>query len=243
MKPGTVLLIGGGSTPEEAVKIFIEACGGADAPLVILAHTQSDPAAGGKRSADFYRELGARNVQAPATTDPEELKAVLSRANGVWIPGGDQNRFTSTFPESTGVWEAIRAVHKRGGAVGGTSAGCSLMGKLMPTGAQTDKEGVLVGAAPLAPGLGVLNNAIADQHFLKRNRFQRLLTAILQNPPLIGIGVDELAWATLQAGKLTVRGGQVVILQARAKVRQEESMLSCTEMKLQVLLKGDTIKI
>lgn len=243
MKPGTVLLIGGGSTPEEAVKTFIEACGGADALIVILAHTQSDPAAGGKRSADFYRELGARNVQAPASMNPEELKEMISRANGVYIPGGDQNRFTSTFPESTGVWEAIRGVHKRGGAVGGTSAGCSLVGKLMPTGAQTDKEGVLAGASPVAPGLGILQNAIADQHFLKRNRFQRLLTAVLQNPSLTGIGVDELAWATVQAGKLTVRSGQVVVLQARGKIRQEGEMLSCPEMKLQVLLKGDVVKI
>ena len=34
----------------------------------------------------------------------------------------------------------------------------------------------------LAPGLGLTNNFIIDQHFRQRDRFGRLLTALAYNP-------------------------------------------------------------
>ena len=47
------------------------------------------------------------------------------------------------------------------------------------------------GAVALAPGIGLTNAVIIDQHFTQRNRLGRLLTASSFNPFLIGLGIDE----------------------------------------------------
>ena len=43
----------------------------------------------------------------------------------------------------------------------------------------------------LAPGLGLTNAVIIDQHFSQRDRLGRLLTAVSYNPFLLGVGIDE----------------------------------------------------
>jgi cyanophycinase len=50
---------------------------------------------------------------------------------------------------------------------------------------------VVAGSVRLAPGLGLTNRFIIDQHFRQRDRFGRLLTALAYNPFAIGIGLDE----------------------------------------------------
>ena len=40
-------------------------------------------------------------------------------------------------------------------------------------------------------GLGLLPNVIADQHFIKRQRENRLFSLVLQNPTMLGVGIDE----------------------------------------------------
>jgi cyanophycinase len=43
----------------------------------------------------------------------------------------------------------------------------------------------------LAPGLGLTNRFIIDQHFRQRDRLGRLVAALAYNPFAIGIGLDE----------------------------------------------------
>ena len=43
----------------------------------------------------------------------------------------------------------------------------------------------------LAPGLGLSNKIMVDQHFRQRDRIGRLLTAIALNPFAMGLGIDE----------------------------------------------------
>ena len=43
----------------------------------------------------------------------------------------------------------------------------------------------------VVPGLGFLSGAIIDQHFLRRERENRLFSVILERPTLVGIGIDE----------------------------------------------------
>lgn len=179
---GSVLLIGGGKTPPPAVRAFLKAAGGTEAPIVVLAQTEENAREDAPLSAAQFREQGATHVEAPVDLPPAQIIALLAQVKGVWIPGGDQNRFMKIFPEASGIPAAIRAVYQRGGVVGGTSAGASLMGDLMPTGEKTDSSGLEVGACPVQPGLRVLPNTIIDQHFLVRNRVLRLLSAVLEHP-------------------------------------------------------------
>ena len=162
-KTGEILIVGGGTTPPAAVKRFIEAAGGQEARIVVL--TRQNPEEDGSKSADLFRENGAANVFSPGSLISSEIVAVLKNAKGVWIPGGDQNRFAERFPESSGVPAAIREVWKQGGVVGGTSAGASLVGGLMPTGEDTKIEGLKSGLCPVRPGLSLLPKVITDQPF------------------------------------------------------------------------------
>ena len=235
---GALVLVGGGSTPEAAVKKVIALAGGDNAPIVILAHVR-ESAEDGKESAEMFQSFGAKNVTAPATLDPTELKRILSTARGVWIPGGDQNRFAERFPEPTGVPQAIRAVYGRGGVVGGTSAGASLLGELMPTGAETAVEGIHAGACPVRIGLNLLPKTLIDQHFLKRNRFNRLLTALLEHPGFRAIGIEEGSWCVVQNNRLKVQAGQVVLLTPQSEPRRNGTALGASNITLRILLPGD----
>src|ERR1700730_3220674 len=49
----------------------------------------------------------------------------------------------------------------------------------------------VAGSVKLAPGLGLTNRFIIDQHFRQRDRLGRLCTALAYNPFAIGIGLDE----------------------------------------------------
>jgi cyanophycinase len=247
---GAVLLAGGGETPREAILQFIQLAGGADAQIVILAHTQEDPSAGGERSAEMFRGLGARKVAVVSSIQPERVQAALHEARGVWIPGGDQNRFMQAFPEHSGVPQAIRDVVHRGGVAGGTSAGASLMGDLMPTGAQTRSRILSAGGCPVTKGLGLLPKAIVDQHFIARNRLLRLLAATLDNPGYIGIGLDEGAWALIRANRLQTHRGQVILIRAGRVSRrherdsqEEDVLLGSDRVMLQVLLAGQSARL
>jgi cyanophycinase len=243
MKRGTVILVGGGETPPEVPQAMLRMSGGDEARVVILAHAQPDVGRGAQRSAAFFREQGAQNVVAPDTLQPDALAELLQEAQGVWIPGGDQNRFMARLGGSPHLLNALRAVLKRGGVVGGTSAGASLMGEKMPTGNQSAGGELRIGAVELAPALNLLPSAIIDQHFLKRGRLPRLLCAILEHPHLIGIGVDENAWAIVQGNTVLVERGQVVMLRSRAKPHRHETLLGTRHLQIQILLPGDRVKL
>ena len=201
----TVILHGGGTTAAETTKRLIELSGGPTARIVVLAHTGEDVAGKAKRSSDWLRENGAQDVLAPVGVS--EALAALEKAAGVWIPGGDQNVLMATF---AGTDLAMRLQGKK--AIGGTSAGASLMSGLMPTG-EGDSKTMRKGSVEIKPGLGALAHVIVDTHFFVRQRTQRLVNIIFSQPVgSIGIGVDENAWCEVEGKQLKVRSGQVLLL-------------------------------
>ena len=167
---------------------------------------------------------------------------LLEKASAVWIPGGNQNRFMELFAK-TPVPDAIRAVYQRGGAVGGTSAGASLMGGWMPTGTG-DMEKLTQDVIETAPGLGLLPGVVVDSHFLVRQRPQRLLDMALSHPERTGLGIDENGWVEIdgEAGKLTVRERQVVVMRVMSPAhRDSRNRLGAADIRLSVLLPSDSI--
>jgi cyanophycinase len=238
---GTVLLAGGGATLPETVRAFIRFAGGLDARIVILAHTQSDIREAGERSVSFFEQQGARNVVAPDSVQEETLASYIHTASGVWIPGGDQNRLMRLLVHSSAFRQAMQGVLRRGGVVGGTSAGASLMGTWMPTGERNASDAVRRGATSLARGIDLLPNSIVDQHFIRRNRWARLLCAVLEHPDCVGIGLDEGAWAVVQANELRVYQGQVVVLRAATAPREKGRLMGCRDLRMSLLLEGDTL--
>ena len=54
-----------------------------------------------------------------------------------------------------------------------------------------DLESLTAGATVIAEGLGLWPEALVDQHFLKRQRDNRLISAVIDRPTLVGVGIDE----------------------------------------------------
>ena len=80
-----------------------------------------------------------------------------------------------------------------------------------------DLQSLTAGKTVLAKGLGIWPDAIVDQHFLRRQRNNRLLSAVLDNPALIGVGIDEGTAAIFREGRIEVVGrSAVTVFDARA---------------------------
>jgi cyanophycinase len=48
-----------------------------------------------------------------------------------------------------------------------------------------------VDAVEMGPGMGFLPGIVVDQHFAQRGRLGRLISALVQQPAVLGIGIDE----------------------------------------------------
>ena len=68
--------------------------------------------------------------------------------------------------------------------------GASILSEHMIAGGD-EGSSIVAGSVRLAPGLGLTNRFIIDQHFRERDRLGRLLTAVAYNPFAVGIGLDE----------------------------------------------------
>jgi cyanophycinase len=193
---GWIIPIGGAENKENDRRIlerFVRVSGGAQADLVVIP-TASRAHETGPRYEQLFRDIGARRVTVmdfDTRRDCQERGRLerLEQASGIFFTGGNQLRVT-TLLGGTPVAQLIRACNARGVTVGGTSAGASILSEHMI--ASGDEGGALVaGSVRLAPGLGLTNRYIIDQHFRERDRLGRLLTALAYNPFAVGIGLDE----------------------------------------------------
>ncbi len=193
---GWIVPIGGGEEKENDPKIlqrFVDICGGQDADIVVLP-TASKLADTGARYERIFTSLGAGRVESvdfddrSECEDPDRLRRI-SEANGIFFTGGNQLSL-STILGGTQVARLVRTRNAQGVHVAGTSAGASFISEHMIA---FGEEGAspIAGSVRLAPGLGLTNRVIIDQHFRQRDRIGRLLTAMAYNPFAVGIGLDE----------------------------------------------------
>jgi cyanophycinase len=193
---GWIVPIGGAENKENDPRIlqrFVEASGGREADIVVIP-TASRLAETGPRYAKLFSELGAATVEVmdfDTRRDAQEAGRLrrLAEASGVFFTGGNQLRLT-TLLGGTAVAKLIRPRNAHGVTVGGTSAGASMLSEHMIAFGD-EGAAVVSGSVRLAPGLGLTNRFIIDQHFRQRDRLGRLLTALAYNPFAVGIGLDE----------------------------------------------------
>lgn len=190
-----LVVIGGGSRPPESLARFVEWAGGKEKARVLIVTWASGVP---QESFDALREDFAKFSVAAfehapfAPLDGEKRAKFIEQlksSTAVFFSGGDQNRVMEVLKDE----ELYRLLHEKyeGGAVfGGTSAGAALMSTPMMTGENdlTVIDGAKVGTRQ---GLGLVPNVIFDQHFIKRQRENRLFGLVLQNPQTLGIGIDE----------------------------------------------------
>jgi cyanophycinase len=188
--------IGGAENKENDPRIlerFVSVSGGAAADIVVIP-TASRAHETGPRYEKLFRELGAARVDVmdfDTRRDCQEAGRLerIMQASGIFFTGGNQLRLT-TLLGGTPVAKLIRTQNARGVTVGGTSAGASILSEHMIAFGD-DGAAAISGSVRLAPGLGLTNRFIIDQHFRQRDRLGRLITALAYNPFAVGIGLDE----------------------------------------------------
>ncbi len=255
---GTLLIVGGGSQPDELVKHFVDLAGGrGKARIAILPMATSSAAESGAEKKAQLDSLGAESfvLNFPrANADDDSLVRKIETATGIWFPGGDQSLLTGAISGSA----VLRAIHTRynaGAVVGGTSAGAAVMSDSMITGNQFYPG--IVGPVDsgsfsrigrhtiqIVPGLGFVHNAIVDQHFIRRQRENRLISVVLERPTLLGVGIDEgTALEVTPDGKWLVLGRSAVMIfdARRARTTSAQApVLGATDIRLSLLPAGST---
>ncbi|MDZ4675329.1 MAG: cyanophycinase [Gemmatimonadota bacterium] len=190
---GSLVIMGGGPGGRDVLEKFIELAGGPDAPIVVI------PTAGGNPTydasgpeVDRLRQLGATNLILLHTYDRAEASdpafaAPIRKARGVWFPGGRQWRLADSYLD-TPVLTELQALLDRGGVIGGTSAGATILGSYLARGDTRDNF-TMMGDHEI--GFGFVKNTAIDQHLLRRNRQHDLIGVLEKLPHLLGIGLDE----------------------------------------------------
>lgn len=195
---GTVIVVGGGSMGPEIYKAFIDAAGGPDALILDV------PNAGGADSVSpntgqAWRTNGARNVRVLFTkdrkvADSDSFTAIIRQAGGVWFEGGRQFHLVRDYG-GTRTEREIMALLERGGVVGGSSAGATILGDFMVRGAPSNNN-MIMDYPGYQTAFGYLRNVGIDQHVVARSRLPDLADSIITRyPDLLGISEDEgTAW-------------------------------------------------
>ncbi|MBS0580066.1 MAG: cyanophycinase [Proteobacteria bacterium] len=193
---GWIIPIGGAENKENDRRIlerFVRVSGGDEADIVVIP-TASRMHETGPRYEKLFTDIGAARVTVmdfDTRRDCQEAGRLqrLKEASGIFFTGGNQLRLT-TLLGGTPVAKVIRTQNACGVTVGGTSAGASILSEHMIASGD-EGSAMIAGSVRLAPGLGLTNRFIIDQHFRQRDRLGRLLTALSYNPFAVGIGLDE----------------------------------------------------
>lgn len=222
--PGTRILGGGGKLPDGVYARFLELAGGEKGRIVLIPTASGSCDTPEQQQAILARwqtdhpghTFSILHTRDRAEADQEQFTAPLRAATGVWLGGGAQKRLADAYL-GTRVEQELQALLRRGGVVGGTSAGTAIQTRTM---IQEGKETPIV-----ATGFDFVPGAISDQHFLKRARLPRLLQVLGQHPGQFGIGVDEGTAVEISGRTLKVHGVSKVLLVQSARGTQRERVV------------------
>jgi len=238
---GHLMVVGGGGTTPAMLARMLELAGGAQANIAIFPQASELPDRG-QGSREMWTSLGATHVTCLDPLTEAEGEKAIGEATLIWFPGGDQTKLMKALNEARLV-DDIQRRHRQGAVVGGTSAGAAVMSPLMLTG-EADLASVRAQATELVPGLGLWHDAIVDQHFVKRQRWARLISAVLDHPEYVGVGIDERTAVEVHDGTWRVWGdGSVVVFDARraeSVPHETGSVISARGMSMTLLKDGET---
>lgn len=245
---GTLFIIGGGARPESLMKKLYETVGDAEAPAAVLTMASSEPDSAWWYLQRDLEKAGFTNTWHFDTRFTISASTVdsLRSANLLFISGGDQSAFLKRA-DTLNIIHTIHEAHANGAVIAGTSAGAALMSEVMITGDQL-KDSVYeptysrlqANNAVYAEGLGLLSQAIIDQHFIERSRYNRMFTALYDFPGIPVIGIGESTAIIVRGNKAEVAGaGQVVLGRLKGKARSgNDDLISFEKIEMDVFTDG-----
>lgn len=237
---GALVIIGGAEDKEGdcvVLREFIRAAGGVEAEIAVMTAATSLPGEVGDEYTRVFERIGAKRVDVVHTdrredSEREENLEKIKGATGIFFTGGDQSRIVE-YIKDTPLDEAIHQRHREGAVIGGTSAGAAMMPDEMIVGGASVSN-PSVDAVEMGPGMGFLPGVVVDQHFAQRGRLGRLLAALVLQPAVIGLGIDENT-------AIIVTGDEFQVVGAGTITVVDES--TATHNNLEGLLKDEPIAL
>lgn len=191
------------------------------------------------RYRSIFSELGVPEVldfsiESRGEASSPDMLERMAEASALFFSGGDQLRITSVLG-GTPFHERLLREHRQGLTVAGTSAGASMMSDTMIVSGDAE-EAPTKNTVHMAPGMGLWVGAVIDQHFSQRGRIGRLLSALAQNPGILGVGLDEdtAIEVHLDRNDLTVWGSRTVTLLDGRQVQESNASESRADRPLAI---------
>ncbi|MFT4547046.1 MAG: cyanophycinase [Verrucomicrobiales bacterium] len=211
---GTVIAFGGGGTTKGGLEHFVDRAGGSLARIVVIYTARADEPRLSQHWRRLWDSVGAKNVRALHARDHDVANSdafvkEIDAAGGVWFDGGRQWRLVDRY-SGTRAEAAIKRVLERGGVVGGSSAGATILGGYLVRGDPMTSRTMM--QEGYEQGLGLVPGVAIDQHFSQRNRFKDMLALKRRYPQLLGVGIDEGAAIAFEGGSCEVFGRNSVFI-------------------------------
>lgn len=250
---GNLVMVGGGPRPESVMRHIVSLS--PDSTFLLIPMASSIPDTIGWEQRDQLLDFGAKQVDILMLSEedynhPDIIKK-LKNANGIWFSGGDQNRLMEYFSQE--MRNAVREAWVNGAVIAGTSAGTAVQSHTMITGdeqyplsrrfdafSQIRTDNVIT-----SEGFRLLEGMIADQHFIKRNRLNRLINVLVDSEKdVAAAGIDEATALWLDGnGKATILGESQVMLLEKASNHTHgsfEGLTGATNIHLHILPPGSS---
>lgn len=252
---GSLFIIGGGNRSTELMKELVTTA--ALSPkdyIVVLPMATSVPV---ESVASVSKDLSALcnnaitsfNFTKAQANDNKAWIDSVKNARLIYITGGDQNKFMAVVKGSA-LYTALHEAYNNGATISGTSAGAAVMSEIMITGGEKNKaEGdfkeITKDNAITSQGMGFLTTAIIDQHFIKRSRYNRLLSVLADHPDKTLIGIDEETAIIVKGKKIKVAGNSQVIIVSQPKKLNtwNNNKVSFNKASLSILTPGSEFQL
>jgi len=253
---GKLFIIGGGERTDNLINRLIDEANLREKGYIIILPMASEEAdsaviwSAGQFTKNGVTRIAGFNLPAGKPVPQSKIDS-LENAALIYISGGDQLRFMKTVLE-TPIFTAIHKAYQNGSVIAGTSAGAAVMSSRMITGNELrypdyhetfrhiESENI-----EFDKGLGLLAEAVIDQHFLIRSRHNRLLTAVIENPEIPGIGIDESTAILVKGNQAEVVGeSQVLVFRNKKNSRNISGIkLGTRKLTVDIYLPGEKFKI
>jgi cyanophycinase len=224
---GSLVIVGGGRVGADILTRFFDLAGGRDVPLVVIptaggAETYADDWPGLKMFKDFgVTHLTVLHTKDRKVADSEEFVRPLASARAVWFPGGRQWRLVDSYLH-TRTQREVERVLERGGVVGGSSAGASILASYMVRGAH--ENNYLMMAPGYEEGFGLIKGVAIDQHMLTRNRQDDLEEVVARHADVLGIGIDESTAIIVRGQQFEIAGASKVAIHDGRHIDSEREL-------------------
>jgi cyanophycinase len=259
---GPVLDLAGSSAEPSGLQAMVDAvrgCADCDAKVdVVVIRASGDQGL----NPVFMALKGVDSAETLLITDRDsanrrDIERKVRNAEIAWFAGGDQCNYIRWI-KGTRVHRAIEQIYKRGGGVGGNSAGLAIQGDVVydacPDVSAASKE-VLIDPFHRDVSLSSdffrwkpLRDTITDTHFHQRDRFGRLVVYLARTfagRRVDGLGVDEQTSVIVtpdQKGKVMGPGAAyLLVLDHPAEVLERGKPLTYRGLKVWKFTAGDTI--